>query len=70
MSVRETKRGGRVFNWVTGSYSHAYKQQGTCDTHTRTHTKFDWETRRKFHLDKLSQLVEVLERGDDLQDIQ
>lgn len=35
-----------------------------------THTEFDRKTRRKFHLDKLSEFVEVLERSYDLQHIQ
>lgn len=34
-----------------------------------THTEFDWKPRWKFHLNKLSQFVEVLERGYDLQHV-
>lgn len=32
--------------------------------------QFDGETRRQLHLDELSQLVEVFERSDDLQNVQ
>ena len=32
-------------------------------------TEFDWKPRGKFHLNKLSEFVEVLERGDDFQHI-
>lgn len=33
-------------------------------------TKFDRKPGRKFHLNKLSQFVEVLERGYDLQHVE
>lgn len=35
-----------------------------------THTEFDGKARGKFHLNKLSQFAEVLERGNDLQHVQ
>ena len=37
---------------------------------TPPHTQLDGEARREFHLDELSEFVEVLERSHDLQDIQ
>lgn len=39
-------------------------------THTHTRTQFDGEAGRKFHLNKLPQLVEVFERRHHLQHVQ
>lgn len=53
-----------------GIYLTLLSYWGHTNTHKHTHTQFDREARRKFHLHKLPQLVKVLERGDDLEHIQ
>lgn len=56
----------RVFKFIVAKF---LKGDSCCDGREDGDVELDWKPGRKLHLDKLSEFVEVLERGYDLQHV-